>query len=167
MPVLRRAAVAALAAATLVACGGDDETEALRPSIESIAPAVAALEAELGGPQQYFEINATAQFVNLFVAVDGATQVRAYVYVGGELGPPKPAEGAEGVTFAAADLAFDAERVLHGVSDELPDSDITVFSVIEGADGAPQYSAIVESDEGGVLDVTFGGDGTVEGIVPG
>ena len=62
-------------------CSGDDaSTESAAttiavdvewPIVEQIDDAVIALEAELGGPQEYFEINATAQLVNLFVAFEG------------------------------------------------------------------------------------------------
>ena len=38
------------------------------------------MEAKLGGPQQYFEVNATVTLVNLFVATVGGTQAVAYVY---------------------------------------------------------------------------------------
>ena len=35
------------------------------PRVDLIEPAIAALEAQLGLPQQYFEINATSHLVNL------------------------------------------------------------------------------------------------------
>ena len=53
--------------------------------MELIHPAVAALEAKLGGPQKYLEVNASPTLVNLFVAVDNATQAVAYVYAEGKL----------------------------------------------------------------------------------
>ena len=58
---------------------------------------MAAVEAELGGPQQYFEVNATPQVVNLFVADDGRRRRSSpYVYVGGELAPAGAAEHGRG-----------------------------------------------------------------------
>jgi len=146
----------------IAACAADDD--AVRPLVDEIAPAVEAVEAELGGPQQYFEINATPQFVNLFVAVDGATQVRAYVFVDGELGPPKPPEAAEGATFEASQLRFDPDDVLDGVAEELPESDVVVFSVVGGPGGMVRYGAVVESTEGGQLDITLSPDGAVESV---
>ena len=77
---------------TTTAAGDDD---AGRDSTE-IAPAIAALEAELGGPQQYFEINATPQLVNLFVADAATAAVTPFVYVGGSLAETGQAAGAQG-----------------------------------------------------------------------
>jgi hypothetical protein len=145
-------------------CGGDDE-ESLRPLVEQIAPAVAAVEAERGGPQQYFEVNATPQLVNVFVA-DGE-QVVPYVYVGGELGPPAAAAPAEGEAFTADALTFDPLTILDGIAADLPDSDIVLFTVVGGPDGAMQYGAGVQSDEGGTLDVVLTADGAVESVTPG
>ena len=99
-------------------------TTTVTPVLDQIAPAVAAVEAELGGPQQYFEINATPQLVNLFVAIDGATRVAPYVYVGGELAPAADPAGAEGPTFGSDVAAFDPGAVLDGVAAELPDADV-------------------------------------------
>ena len=36
--------------------------------VDQFADAIAAVETERGGPQQYFEINSTSLLVNLFVA---------------------------------------------------------------------------------------------------
>ena len=59
-----------LALGALAGCGGggDDDPSGNLPLVAEIAAAIAAVEAELGGPQEYFEINATTQLVNLFVA---------------------------------------------------------------------------------------------------
>ncbi|MGH9272641.1 MAG: hypothetical protein ACRDZ2_15380, partial [Ilumatobacteraceae bacterium] len=129
----------ALLAVTLLvgaACGDDGGAGRARPLVAEIAPAMAAVDAARGGPQQYFEVNATPQLVNLFVATDDATSAVAYVYVGGELGPAAPPAPAQGATFAAADVTFDPAVILDG---DLPDADLTVFSVIGGPDGSVQY----------------------------
>ncbi len=55
------------------------------PRVDLIDDAVAALEAELGGPQRYFEINATPQLVNLFVELNDGALVQPWVYLDGEL----------------------------------------------------------------------------------
>ncbi len=119
---------------------------------------MAAVDAALGGPQQYFEVNATPQLVNLFVATDDASAAVAYVYVDGELGPPAPPEPAEGATFAAAAVAFDPDVILDG---DLPDAELTVFTVVGGPTGSVRYGVVARSDEGGTLDITLAADGTV------
>jgi hypothetical protein len=80
---------AALVGATALAGCGDDDGDVALPAVEDIAPAVAALEASLGGPQDYFELDATVLGVTLWVAGtaaddDGATTATPYLYVGGE-----------------------------------------------------------------------------------
>jgi hypothetical protein len=153
-------------AAVALAAGCDGEDGRATPVLEEIAPAVAAVEAELGGPQQFFEVNATPQVVNLFVATEGATQVVPYVYVGGELAPAAEPAGAEGPTFGADALTFDAATVLDAVAAEVPDSDVVLFSVAGGPDGAVQYTANVSSGDGGSLDVVLGADGSIQSVTP-
>ena len=151
----------------VAACGADGAAEPVRPLLDEIAPAIDAVEAELGGPQQFFEINATPQVVNLFVAIDGATRVVPYVYVGGALGPPAEAAPAEGATFTADAVRFDPATILDGVTGELPDADVVLFSIVGGPGGAVQYAATVRSDAGGTLEVVLGPDGAVQSVDPG
>jgi hypothetical protein len=156
------ALVATLAVGT--ACGGGGGPE--RPALDQIAPAIAAVEEQLGGPQQYFEINATPQAVNLFVADAAETTVTPYVYVGGALAESGPPAGAEGNTFAASALTFDPETILDDVAAALKDSDIVLFTIAGGPGGAVEYTAGVQSKQGGTLEVTLGADGTVKAVVP-
>jgi hypothetical protein len=136
--------------------------------VAEIAPAMAAVESELGGPQDFFEVNATPQLVNLFVATDDGTTATAYVFLDGELQPPAPPRDvAGGATFRAEAVDFDPDTIFTGVVDELGDPAITQFVVVGGPGGAVQYSAFVTSSQGGVLDVLLGPDGTVLGVDPG
>ena len=153
----------------LVGCGGDgDDPPGGLPIVAEIAPAIAAVEAELGGPQDYFEINATTQLVNLFVATDDRSTATAYVYLGGELQPPAPPQDvASGGTFIAEALDLDPDVILTGIAEELDDPDVTQFVIVGGPGGAVQYSAFVVSSEGGILDVLLGADGAVLGVTPG
>ena len=58
-------------------------------------------------------------------------------------------------------MTFDPDTILDGLDEELPDSDVVVFAVVAGPDGAVQYSATVESERGGILDVALAADGAV------
>lgn len=156
----------ALLAALLVACGSDDERGA-DPIVGDIRAAVAAVEAERGGPQEFFEVTATPQLTNVFVAVDGATAAIPYVYLDGELQPPGPRiEGASGRTFGATAIDFDEAEVLSGVRTDLPGSSVDAFSVEGGPGGFVRYVVSVRSDQGGVLDVVVAPGGAVIEVVP-
>ena len=135
------------------------------PIVEQIGPAIAALEAELGGPQQYFEINATSQLVNLFVALNDGAVVQAWVYLDGELSSSE-GQPASGGTFAAADLDFDPALVLSKISSELPGSTLGSFYVNGDGEGNVKYGLLVTSDKGGGLDVAVGADGSVLSVDP-
>ena len=124
------------------------------------------MEAELGGPQEYFEVTAEPQAVKVFVALEDASKVAGYVYVEGELAPPGPSEPAEGSTFAASAIDFDPDTVLDQVVDEVPDATITTFSIIGAGAGSVHYGAFAESERGGRLDITLAADGEVLGVGP-
>ena len=157
--------MAALLCAVLVGCGdGDEDPPAAVPRVAEITPAITAVESELGGPQDYFEINATPQFVNVIVATDGGSMATAFLYLDGDLQPPAPPEAAGGETFRAGDLDFDPDAILAGIADELDEPTIAQFVVVGGPGSAVQYSAFVTSAEGGVLDVLLGSDGAVLGV---
>ncbi len=144
-------------------CGGGDEL----PLVGEIAPAIAAVETELGGPQDYFEVNTTPDVVNVWVATDDAATATVYAYFDGELQPPAAPRDVEGgETFRAAALDFDPDEILTGIADELDEPSIAQFVVVGGPGGAVQYSAFVTSSEGGVLDVLLGADGAVLGVDP-
>lgn len=165
----RRIGALVVTLAGLGGCGGDDgdDGDAARPVIDEIAPAIAAVEAELGPSVQYLEINATLQLVNLFVADGDAGTVTPYVYAGGALRTPGPARPVSGGTpFDADEVSDDLDAVIGGVTDELPDSTISVFVIYPDEVGSPRYGATVVSDEGGVLDVELGPAGEVLAVDP-
>ena len=161
-------AAALFGATGLAACGDDDggDDHAL-PAVQDIAPAVTALEAKLGGPQHYFELDATALGVTLWVAGtaagdDAATTATPYLYVGDEVASNGAAEPAQGQTFTAAEaLTFDADRVLDGVAGDLADSTIDSFSIVGSADSGVQFAVVVVSDRGGEISVQVDGQGRV------
>ena len=119
----------------------------------------------MGGPQQYFEINATDLLVNLFVAVEDGAQVKPFVFLQGELNSRDP-QPAEGNTFAGDAVDFDPQRVTSCVLDELPDSTATAFEIIGGANGTVGYSLVLASSSGGQLVVAVNGDGQILSVDP-
>ena len=135
------------------------------PRVDLIAEAVAALEAEMGGAQQYFEINATPRLVNLFVALNDGAVAQSWVYFDGQL-TSQEGQPAQGNTFSSAALDFDADTVLDGVVGELPTSVFDAFTVEGGAGGIVRYSVIVTSSAGGQLVVIVGPDGAVISVDP-
>jgi hypothetical protein len=164
--VSRKAALVAAALVIVVGgCGSDDSSDdvpALR--VDLIDDAVAAVEAELGGPQQYFEINATSDLVNLYVADDVTAEATSYVYrADGSLDPPVGPGAAEGETFGADAIEVDEGSVLDDVLAELPESIPLAFAVTGTGEGAVQYQVILQSARGGRLAVYVDGDGTILG----
>ncbi|MDC3332197.1 hypothetical protein OAV42_01745 [Ilumatobacter sp.] len=164
----RLGAVAVLFA--LLGCSGSADSAAAPNSSPfglEIRAAVAAIEAELEGTQEYFEITATPQFTNVFVAVDDGTAAAPYVFLAGELQPPGPTiEGAAGQTFTAASLDFDDEIILAGVAVDLPTASIDALSIEGGPGGFVRYVISARSAQGGVLDIVVAPSGAVIEVRP-
>lgn len=139
---------------TAAAIGGE------LPIVEEIDEAIAALEAEFGGPQDYFEINATARLVNLFVALNDGAVMQPWVYVDGELSFDE-GQSAAGGTLRAADLDFDPHSIFVRLSAELPGATVESFYVHGDGHGAVQYGALVSTAQGGGLDVQLAADGAI------
>jgi len=135
------------------------------PLVGDIDDAVAALEAKLGAPQEFFEINATTQLVNLIVALNDGKVAQPWVYLDGQL---SSAEGApaNGHTFVASALDFDPDKVLTQVQSQLPQASLDLFFVEGGEGGVVQYSVAATSKQGGQLVVVVGPDGTVQSVNP-
>lgn len=135
------------------------------PVLDQIPVAVAALEQQLGGPQDYFEINATARLVNLFVALNGGTVAQAWLYLDGTL-TSEEGQAASGGTFRAADAAFDPDLVLSKVLTDVPDITIESFYVHGDGQGNVLYGVLATSAKGGGLDIVLGADGSVKSVDP-
>jgi hypothetical protein len=181
---VRRTAVAAivLGALAIGACSGDDDDSAPSTTsafaaecvakqpvlrVDLIGTAVAAVEQELGGPQRYFEINATDLLVNLFVSIDDGTRVKPYVYIDGQLSSKDPLEGTpQGGSFVGSTLDFDPQKVTSCVTEQLPESDATAFEIVANAEGAVRYSVITTSPQGGQLVVVVSSSGQVLSVDP-
>jgi hypothetical protein len=158
----RFAAVAIACALAIAACGGSGGSASPEKlQVSKVRDAVAAVEAKLGGPQRFFEVNATPTLVNVFVASQDATSVTTYVYVGAELQVAQDAEPASGATFAASEMNFDAAHVLDQVRRDLPKTTLRAFSIVGLDGGGAGYVVTVESDLGGILEIPIQANGTV------
>jgi hypothetical protein len=157
-------ALAGLLAVAGAACSDDDDGAGSDEEfVADIRSAVDAVEAEMGAGQEYFEVTATPQLTNVFVAIDDATAAVPYLFVDGELQPPAPTlTGATGFTFTADAIDFDEDSVLDAISEELPQSTIGALSIEGGAGGVVRYVISTLSPEGGRLDVTVTPDGVLE-----
>jgi hypothetical protein len=135
------------------------------PDVSRISVAIDALEAKLGGPQQYFEVNATAKVVNLFVALNNATVAQAWLYAEGTL-TSKTGQKANGGTFTKADLDFQPDKVLVTVRQQIPAAILESFSVNGDGKGHVQYGVLTSAQCGGGLDVVVGPTGAVKSVNP-
>ena len=164
----------ALALALASGCTGSDDDGATDVDSSVDAPdfvtdvraAIAAVEEELGEGQEFFEVTSNEQFVNVFVAVDDGTAAVPYLFVDGELEAPAPRrDGAEGFTFTADDVLFDAGAVLSGVDEELPTTSIDALSVYGDGVGAI-YVLAGSSEVGGFLDIQVSPAGDIISVDP-
>lgn len=168
-----RGFVTALLCSLVVVAGCSSDGESGEPAavagpafVGDVRPAIAAVEAELGAPQRFFEVTANDGFVNVFVATDDATTAVAYVWIDGELQPPAPPrEGASGNTFEADDVAFDEATVAARLAEELPSTQIVALSVYGDGVGAT-YVFAGRSEAGGQLDIVVTADGRIVSVDP-
>ena len=133
------------------------------PLVGEIHEAVAALEAQLGAKQQFFEINATSSLINMIVALNDGKVAQPWVYLDGDLSSTEGAP-ASGFTFDSSALDFDPDKVLSQIQTELPQSTVDLFFIEGGEGGTVRYSVAVTSSQGGQLVVVVGPDGTVQSV---
>jgi hypothetical protein len=154
--------------ATTEQTGADAGDPAVRnplPIVDQIPAAIDALEAETGGAVEFFEINATAQFVNLFVALNDGAVAQPWLYAAGEL-TSSEGQPASGGTFSGDAVDVDPEVIFDRLLDEVPG--ITVQSFYIHGDGAGNllYGVLASSEQGGGLDIVLAPNGDVVSVDP-
>lgn len=159
------ASTGASSGVTICEPSGTAQPDDQLPAVAEIPVAIEALEAELGGPQTYFEVNATARVVNLFVALNDGKLVQPWLYVDGEL-TSQDGQSASGGTFTADELDFVPTEVLTEVRAEVPDAILESFYVNGDGAGNLQYGVLTSAQCGGGLDVVVGPDGAVKSVDP-
>jgi hypothetical protein len=159
------ASTGASSGVTICEPSGTAQPDDQLPAVAEIPVAIEALEAELGGPQTYFEVNATARVVNLFVALNDGKLVQPWLYVDGELSS-QDGQNASGGTFTADELDFVPTEVLTEVRAEVPDAILESFYVNGDGAGNLQYGVLTSAQCGGGLDVVVGPDGAVKSVDP-
>jgi hypothetical protein len=157
--------------ALLSACSSSSQSDAGSggplPIVDQIAPAITALEATLGGPQDYVEINADAQMVSLITYDATASQAQAYRYLQGVLTPAsEPFEISGGTPLRAEWITFDPEIIFDILRTELPTSTVVGFVILAGPSQTATYEALLQSRQGGQILVTLGPQGQVLSVQP-
>jgi len=143
-----------------------EQPESDLPNLALIPEAVAALEAEMGGPQTYFEINATSKLVNLWVALNDGTVAQPWLYFDGQLSSKDPVSGATGPTFLASEIQFDPDKLLVPLRKQIPEAILGSVVLSDQGSDSVVYEVLVSAQCGGGLDVVVGPDGTVKSVDP-
>jgi hypothetical protein len=154
---VKRLWVVAAVAVALAACssGGPSKPAAPPLRIDLASAGVAAVEAARGGPQQYTEINAFDQGVNLFVATGDGNEL-AYVYRDAGLEPAGAAQPATGTPFGVQGVALDAgSRLLADVKTRLPEATPVAITLVQRPVDGLVWDVGVIGEKGGRIDVLY------------
>lgn len=161
--------VAVLPVLVVTACSSESTGDL--PALDLIDDAIAAVDEHFGTPSDFYEINATADGVNLFVSAPideetaGVLQARYTadegLVVSDEVLP------SEGAVFAGTAVDFDPATIIVDAIEQLSTAQPRVF-IITGSPGDSQrtrvaYRLVLESQRGGRLVVFLDRDGTILG----
>lgn len=151
----------------VAACGGGDGGDAgvVSPMVDRIPDALAAVEEHYGSPPAYFEVSARIESVGFVVAVDGATAAEQGSWTPeGGLEGPEPVGEASGSTFTADVIDLDPDLIFDEIRAELGDPAIIDLALQGSAGGGVIYDASIAGDNGGVLLVLLGPDGSIRAV---
>jgi hypothetical protein len=169
VPALALLVVLVLAAACSNGGSSSGSTTTAAPVVlrlDLVPAAVAAVEAARGGPQQYTEINAFDQGVNLFVATGDGNEL-AYVYRDGTgLEAPAAPQPATEMPFATAGVALDAgARLPADVVGRLPGSRPVAVALVQRPVDGLVWDVSVKGAKGSDLDVLYTPQGVLLNVV--
>jgi len=133
--------------------------------VDLVAPAIAAVETERGGPQRYTEINVNPEGVTLFVAVDDASEV-AYFFDGvlDTGAAPAPLTGTP-YTLDGVGRELPPDLVRRTQAD-LPGSQVTQLALVTTPDLGLVWALASRSARGGMLNVFYSPSGELLSAVP-
>lgn len=153
--------VAVVAIGILLTSGKGSSKPRLAVRAADVPAAVRAVEAKLGGAQRFTEVNAGVDVVNVFVAGPDGTESPWQFGSSGLEGPaPSQAAGADHPAFALDGVDIDrADRVAREATDQFPTATMTRFALRRASDGSVVWSVGLRSAQGGLIEVTFAGDG--------
>lgn len=174
-----RVVACALGTIGVVACGAIVTGCSAKPesgtlAIDLIDDAIAAVDDHFGSATDFYEINATADGVNLFVSTTGDDARPAVVqarYTSADgLVVADEAAPAEGSVFSGSAVDFDPKTIIERAVGQLSSAEPQVFIITAASDGSgaidtsvATYRLVMESRRGGRLVVFLGRDGTILG----
>jgi hypothetical protein len=173
---MRRAlalAVALVLVLALTSCSGGGSSSGTTTTaaaatlrLDLVPAAVAAVEAARGGPQQYTEINAFDQGVNLFVATGDGNEL-AYVYRSGSgLEAPSAPQPATETPFATTGAALDAgARLPTDVTGRLPGARPVAVALVQRPNDGLVWDVSVIGAKGSAIDVLYTPQGVLLSVV--
>jgi hypothetical protein len=134
--------------------------------LDLVPAGVAAVEAARGGPQQYTEINAFDQGVNLFVATGDGNEL-AYVYRAGTgLEAPTAPQPATEAAYATAGVALDAgARLPADVEGRLPGARPVAVALIQRPVDGLVWDVSAIGAKGSPIDVLYTPQGALLSVV--
>ena len=134
--------------------------------VDAIPAAVKAVEAARGGSQQYTEINAAPEGVNLFVATPDGKEL-AYLYTDAGLQPPLGPQPQSGTPFSLNGVSLDiGPKLVNEAQRQFPGATVVAAAILPVAGTGLSWALKSKSARGGVLNLLFTPTGTLVSASP-
>ena len=128
--------------------------------VDDVAAAVAAVEEARGGTQQYTEINAIPDGVNVFVALGGGQELD-YFYADGGLQEPGAPTASQATPFTLDGVDLGApSRLVEQVQQQFPGARVQQVALVHLPELGLVWGVRSRSVRGGDLNSFFSPDGT-------